>query len=144
MSALILDLRAPDLADNPAQWPTLTAEERALLRPRNGIYLPEAAAILDKLALGRFFLLRNDGPHGERWRCKYCHELHPFFTLSCVPVPLNGLTYALGLLCERLDQDDVYSAVAIGTIEPLDLAYARRLYDKLRGLGYTRLQILGK
>jgi hypothetical protein len=143
MSALILDLRAPELADNPAQWPTLTPEERAILRPRNGIYSPQAAAILDRLALGRFFLLRNDGPHGERWRCKYCKGIHPFFTL-CVPVPLNGLTYALGLLCERLDRDDVYSAVAIGTIEPLDLAYARRLYDKLRGLGYTRLQILGK
>lgn len=143
MSAYLLDLRSVVLPDNPREWPELPPEQRALLRPANGIYRPDEVKILDNLARRRWFLLRNDGPQGERWRCRYCKGIHPFFTLSCVPVPMNGLTHVLGVMCERIAADDIYSAVALGMVEPLSLAYAGRLYEKLKGLGYRHEQIVG-
>lgn len=139
----IWDLRAATLQDNPSQWPTLAPEYRALLRPKNGIYTPQQVAILDGIAAARWFLLRNNGPHGERWRCKYCKQIHAFFSLSCLPVPLNGLTHTIGLLVERLPAEDVYSAISLGAIEPLTLPQAKILYEKLRDLGYTKKQLLG-
>jgi len=139
----IWDLRNPVLADNPSQWPTLPPEFRQFLRPKSGIYTPQQAKILDGIAAARWFLLRNNGAHGERWRCKNCRGFHPFFTYSCIPAPLNGLTHTISLLVERLGPEDVYSAISLGAIEPLTVPQAKVLYDKLRSLGYTREQLLG-
>lgn len=143
MSAGILDLRSPVVAIDPREWPTVPPEQLALLIPANGIYTLEQARIIRQIAATRWFLLRNNGPQGERWACSRCHGIHEFFTVHCLPVPMNGLTHALGLLSERVGDDLVFSCLELGAIEPVRREYALQLYEKLRGLGYTREQLLG-
>lgn len=139
----ILDLSAPVLADNPAEWPVVDAETLALLRPTNGVFTVEQDRLMRRISASRWFLLRNDGPSGEAWPCRGCGQLHPFFSLHCRPRPYNGLTHAIGTLVERIGPEQIFSAVEIGTVEPITVEYAFRLYSDLRGFGYTREQILG-
>ena len=139
----ILDLSMPVLADNPAEWPVVDAETLAMLRPRNGIFTPAQDKVMRRISASRWFLLRNDGPSGEWWPCSRCHGYHPFFSLHCRPRPYNGLTHAIGTLIERVGPEQIFSAVEIGTVEPVTVEYAFKLYADLRGFGYTREQILG-
>lgn len=139
----LLDLSAPILADNPSEWPVADAETLALLRPSNGIFTIEQDKALRRISAARWFLLRNDGPSGQAWRCGRCGLLHDFFTLHCRPRPYNGLTHAIGTLVERIGPEQIFSAVEIGTVEPITVERAFLLYHDLRGYGYSREQILG-
>jgi hypothetical protein len=42
-----------------------------------------------------WFLVRNNGEAGERWRCGRCNQQHPYFSLMCLPRPWNGIVEAL-------------------------------------------------
>lgn len=135
--------RLPFLKDQPSEWPVLTPEEREILRPRAGIYTMPQVALMERIARTRWFLLRNDGPQGERWRCGRCHAIHSHFTMHCVPAPMHGLTQAVGLLVERVGKDDVFACLELGAIDPISATYAKTLYAQLRGLGYPAQVILG-
>lgn len=60
-----------------------------------GFLTPEDYACLEAIEKSRYFLLRIDGPAGERWRCKRCHAKHAYFTLMCVERPFAGRDAAL-------------------------------------------------
>lgn len=139
----ILDPRLPGLPDLPSEWEVVDAEVLRFLRPQNGVYTPEQDRVLRSIAASRWFLIRNNGPQGERWRCRRCKLIHDHFTLHCKPRPFNGLTQALGILQERIGTDNVFSAVTMGAIEPIRRDYALVLYQDLRSLGYSKEELLG-
>lgn len=142
-TAALLDVRSPVLDDLPSEWNAVDEETLRFLRLRGGVYTPEQAAIFDRIARARWFLLRNTGPGGCAWRCKRCKGIHAHFTLHCVERPFNGLTHALGVMAERVGPELVYSSVALGAIDPITRAKAKGLYERLRGLGYGRRELLG-
>lgn len=139
----LVDLRGIFLADNPVEWAVTSQETALLLRPKHGVFTPAQDKMLRQIAAKRWFLIRNNGPQGERWRCKRCGQVHPYFTLHCRHRPFNGLTHALGILKERVGPDMVLSAVALGSVEPITRERAQKLFEDLRGYGYSRLELLG-
>lgn len=147
--AVPLDVMAPIVRDHPAEWPVVDAAVLAALLPVNGLLTAAQARTLRQIAASRWFLLRNSGPSGEVWRCGRrvggvkCGQIHPYFTLHCRPMPFNGLTGLLGVLRQRVGADTLFSAVALGVIEPITTERATRLYGDLAALGYTQAQLLG-
>lgn len=142
-TAALVDVRSPILDDLPSEWNAVDSETLRLLMPRGGIYTPDQARIFDRIAAARWFLLRNTGPDGCAWRCRRCRRIHDHFTLHCVERPFNGLTHALGVMAERIGPELVFSTVALGAIDPITRDKAKALYERLRGLGYGRKDLLG-
>lgn len=136
-------LRSPVLRDTPPEWEAVPPEQAALLRPKGGIYTLDQHRQLEAIARKRWFLLRNTGPEGKAWRCTRCHRVHEYFTLHCIERPYNGLTYAVGIMAERLGPDVDYFSVALGAIVPISREAARARYERLRALGYSAAELLG-
>lgn len=87
-----------------ASHPVLRGDTRvALLDPpplperyrRMGILSPAEYQEIERIRRGRFYLVRNDGPHGERAKCGRCGSIHTFFTWMCCEQPFQGLRDAL-------------------------------------------------
>lgn len=49
----------------------------------------------ERILRGIYFLVRQDGPLGEKMRCRRCHAKHAYFTLMCIEQPFCGLTQGL-------------------------------------------------
>jgi hypothetical protein len=139
-----LDVRSIVLPENPAEWPVVDAETRQLLTPKNGLYTPEQVRLIRQLAARRWFFLKNTGPHGEAWRCGRCKQLHDYFTLHCIERPFNGLSHLLGVMRQRIAEDDVFSAVELGMVEPITRERALAAYERLKGLGYSKVDVFGE
>lgn len=60
-----------------------------------GILSPAEYAEVERLRKSRYFLVLNNGPHGERLRCGRCNGLHAYFTLMCIERPFRGIDEAL-------------------------------------------------
>lgn len=75
------------LLDEPDR---LTPELRA-----QGLLSPQDYAVVQRLRSAEFFLVRNDGSHGERLRCGRCGRKHAYFTWFCCEQPFRGLRDAL-------------------------------------------------
>lgn len=131
-----IDPFLPGGSDLPPEWAELPAELIDALTPKNGLYTPAQMRQLTALAKGRWFLLRNDGPSGERWPCKRCGRLHSFFTLGCVARPFNGLQSIVGLIRQRDGPDVAWSSVALGSIVPIPADKARDLLAEIQGRGF--------
>ena len=138
-----LDVRSIILPDNPVEWKAVDLEALRALRPKNGLYTPDQDRMLRSIAAKRWFFLKNDGPKGQAWRCRRCKQLHKYFTLHCIERPFNGLSHLLGTFVERVGDDDVWSAVELGVIEPITRERALAAYRELRLLGYSDVQIFG-
>lgn len=75
--------------------PTLTRPElNAVYQAKFG-YTADDFAEMERIKAGTYFLVRNDGPAGERFRCGRCNALHAYFTTGCVELPYSGLYEAL-------------------------------------------------
>ena len=144
-TAALLDVRNPILDDLPAEWRPVDAETLRMLRPRNGLSTPEQARMFDRIAAARFFLIRNTGAtEGYAFRCRRCKQIHAHLTTHCIERPFTGLSHVLGVLSERMGPEIVFSGVALGAIDPITRERAKVLYERLRGLGYTRRQLFGE
>lgn len=145
MTAL-LDVRSPFIKDLPSEWPQLDPAVAAILTPVGGIYTRDQAEALETIARSRWFFLRNHGrSEGYSYRCANCKQIHDFFSLHCIARPFNGLTQAVGLLAQQITERDTdYLTVALGAIEPITAARARRHYTLLRDLGYPPRELLGQ
>jgi len=119
----------------PTEWDTIPAEILAKLQPRNGIYTPEQAKELQRIANGRFFLLRNDGPDGEVKECGRCHRNHMYFTMMCVEVPFCGLGELVGFIKKQRGNDLQYEVIRWGSIEPITYKKAEELVTRIEMRG---------
>jgi hypothetical protein len=66
---------------------------------------PEIVAERERRKANSWFLLRNNGEAGERWRCSLCNRQHDYFTLRCIPRPWNGLVEALFAFMQTVPDD---------------------------------------
>lgn len=152
MMSETLDIFNPWLPNPPSEWAAIPPEILERLIPNSvmrvsglngdvhlfntrGILTPTQYAEMEKLARGRWFLLRNDGPHGERLRCGRCKGLHQYFTLACVERPFHGLQEIAGLMQRVVGRDLAFEAVRIGTIEPISRAKALQLRKRIERRG---------
>ena len=146
-----LDPTSIVLDDVPSEWGTVPSEilERLLpvtarivygpngeqkLYDMRGMITPEQKCLIDRIAAGRWFLLRNDGPTG-RLKCGRCGQRHTYFTLACVERPFHGLQEIVGLMRQVKGRDLEFSAVRLGTIEPITRSRAQRLLGQIRQRG---------
>lgn len=146
-----IDIRSPYLQDMPTEWTAVPPEilERLLpvtarvvrgpngtehLYDMRGMITPEQKAEIDRIAEGRWFLLRNNGVTG-RLRCTRCKQVHAYFTLACVERPFHGLQEIVGLMRHVVGRDLHFDAVRFGSIEPVTRAHALRLISRIRAKG---------
>jgi hypothetical protein len=66
---------------------------------------PEVVAERERRKANSWFLLRNNGEAGERWRCSRCNGKHEYFSLQCLPRPWNGLVEALFAFIQTVPDD---------------------------------------
>lgn len=140
------------LANPPAEWGHVPPEILARLVPQaitrvvtpdgvehlwdsRGIITPDQDRELRRIASSRWFLLRNDGPHGEKARCGRCKRYHEYITLACIERPFHGMEEIVGLIRQIEGRDLVFSAVRLGTIEPITRKKALRLRDRITAKG---------
>lgn len=149
MTGMLLD---PYLRDLPSEWEAVPPEILERLVPRSvtrvvspdgvehffdtrGIITPVQEREIQRIARARWFLLRNDGGHGERLRCGRCGGRHAYFTLACIERPFHGLEEIVGLIRKIEGRDLVFDAVRLGTIEPITRKRALRLQARIRAKG---------
>lgn len=152
--SITIDPRSLVIRESPPEWPAIPGElvERLAPTPPQPIrdqfgkwhyfsqfpmFTPEQKAQLDRIAAGRWFLIRAN----DRVRCTLCGGKHPYFTRGCVEKPYNGLTeITTALLTVRSASGRVreteYSAVKLGDIEPIAEIKARRLREAIIMRGY--------
>lgn len=134
----ILERLAPQLVSEvpiPGPYGTARTGRKARVYNQGVMLTPEQKKELDRLASGRWFLLRNDGPHLSRCACGRCGGTHAYFTLACVERPFHGLQEIVGLMDQVIGQDRVFDAIRVGSIEPITRAKAKQLADRIRAKG---------
>lgn len=128
---------------------------------------PEIVAAREREKANSWFLLRNNGEAGERWRCGRCNAQHPYFSLMCLPRPWNGLVEALFAFVQTVPEDprtprmilplaniaerhphttrllsgdpeaQELFAISIGVVEPITPARARLFIQAINSTGLT-------
>lgn len=122
--------------DLPPQWAKLPDELLAHLRPVNGVYSPAQRAALNRIAAGRFFLIRNEPIHGAgRTPCGRCGRRHKYVTIRCVECPFNGLREAWTWLSTSELGLGISGVIQPGTLEPIAAAEAARHEQRIRDRG---------
>jgi hypothetical protein len=166
--ARILDPTSVTLADLPPEWEAVPDLIMAQLAPQafrevrgpggtsyiadlTGIVTPEQKALVDKIAQGRWFVMRNNGPQLDRMRCGRCNRIHEYLTLGCVERPFHGLHQIVGMIetyqAEGKHVERILTSIRLGAIVPISRKQARQLADKIRAKGipiYAGLQIEGR
>lgn len=103
----------------------------------NGWLLPEEAALLQRIKLSKFFLVRNDGRSGERLRCGMpihgkppLHKpvYHTYLTYMCVDRPWRGLDSAL-VAYARVRKDDGLERKLLAGLPALDRLHPYTSHD---------------
>jgi hypothetical protein len=124
---------------------------------------PELVAERERRKANSWFLVRNNGEAGERWRCGRCNGLHSHFTYRCIPRPWRGIVEALFAFVQtvpddprtpritlplaniaqrhpqttRLLQSDPEAqelfAISIGVVEPISPERAKLFMDAING-----------
>lgn len=141
------------LPNPPPEWDTIPLEILERLAPKamrvvrdprtnmptpifsTGLLTPEQKAEMDRLAEGRWFLLRNNGPVESRLVCGRCKRRHEFFTLACIERPFHGLEELVLLQQQTTDREETFDMIRLGTIEPITRVRALRLADAIRAKG---------
>lgn len=127
-----IDPMAPFLDDMPVEWLANIPEEMlARLAPLAGATDPETRALINRIAAGRWFLVRNE----LRARCVQCGQDHDYITIRCVEAPFSGLRSVLLFWSERPDMTTFLNAMKPGTIVPISEVTARRFNQRIRDRG---------
>ena len=133
----MIDPQAVHLPDLPPEWAAIPPELLVRLAPSAGYVTPEQRATINRIAAGRWFLVRND----LRARCGSCRQgtipgaIHDYISSHCVELPFNGLRELTVFLQEYQHGDMILSALQPGTLVPITAAVAQRLNARIRERG---------
>lgn len=131
----VLDIRKMVIPGGPSAWETVAAETLAGLKVGpTGLLTPDQWRTMQGIWGRRWFLVRADT--GLCSRCTRCGQRHTYVTLGCVPRPWNGITELFGVL-DAAHGPGYNQIVRFGDIVPLTRADACKLYEQIRGKGYT-------
>jgi len=142
-----IDAQQLALADVPPEWVTVPPELLERLRPnRAGIYTPEQAKFMDRIASARHYLLRNE--YG--FRCRDCNRVHAYLTVGCVERPWHGLSEVYGIIEEydplwenadgTVEAEHRISGYRLGSVVPISARDALRYWLKIRDRGYRQTE----
>lgn len=129
--------RAAYLPDMPPEWATIPDEIITRLVPSGGYTTPEQQAELNRIAAGRWFLVRNE----LRARCGACRQgtlpgaIHEYLTIACVEAPFNGLREVVLFMQSHEHGDLLFSGLSAGTIVPITAERAAQFNRRIRQHG---------
>lgn len=129
-----IPLMQPVLPDQPDVWRALTDEQLRLAceTDEHGLLTRRAMRVRQAALLDRWYLIRN--VHG--WRSRN-GRVEAYFTTAGIERPYHGVWGVYGAF-RQISQDDEFArtltleAHEIGSIEPISIAQAQRLYDRIR------------
>lgn len=134
------------LPDQPDVWKALTAEQIAIANERNeyGLLTRRAAAMRKQAQMDRWFLIRNV------WNWKSRNgRVERYFTTSGIERPYHGIWSIFAAYNDIVQDDELTATITmeahrIGAHEPISVAKAQQLYDRIRhklGLGSNAKQV---
>lgn len=137
MPGTLVDPTHPILIDHPPEWRVPTEEELIVAgeRDRYGNLTPAAKAMYDRLALDRWYLVRND----HKIRVRGQSKAATYITRLGVEYPVYGLDGAWRLYTSVVKHDadatgehvdSALKAFRLGAIVPITIEKARELYDR--------------
>ena len=130
------------LDDLPPDWTEIPPEILARLLTAGPLMTTEETAAINRIAQGRWFLIRND----LRIRCHNsqtgtgCGAVHDYISLRCVEAPFNGLRQ-LELFTQKVAGADVIlTRMDIGTLVPISASKARKFNERIIERGGRTIQ----
>lgn len=123
--------------DLPSEWAQIPPEILARLAPAGAIATPAQRAELNRIAAGRWFLVRNE----LGLRCGHCRQgilpgaVHPYISIACVEAPFHGLREIVLFMQETAGADMLLSAMRPGTLVPITRRQAEKLNARIRARG---------
>ena len=145
VSPATIDPRQVALTDTPPEWADVPRELLNRLKPNAaGIYLPWQLELMDKIAAGRHYLLRNE--YG--FECTECGRKHAYMTVGCVERPWHGLSEVYGIIEEydpvwensdgSAEVDATISGYRLGSVVTISPREALKLWLKIKDRGYRQ------
>lgn len=141
-----LDLSLMLLPDNPSEWREVRLDEALAANERDeyGLLTPAAQKLRREIMESRWYLVRNH----FNWKSRN-GRIEQYFTTAGIERPYQGL-WAVYAAYNDIVQDDELTATItmeahrIGAHEPISVAKAQQLYDRIRhklGLGNNSKQV---